>query len=162
MAWTKIPKEHHPLFHAAMPADKRAQAIQMFGGVAGKVNGNMFGGLFARSFMVKLSTDDHAEALKLDGAEPFDPMGNGVVMSNSVLMPEELLHDPTELRSWLRRAFDYVSTLPKKSKKAAKKPTAKKPTGKTVAPRKAKKKPAPKKARPAPKRAKAAKKPRKR
>src|SRR5262245_15326611 len=129
MAWTKIPKEHHPLFHAAMPADKRASALVMFGGVAGKVNGNMFGGLFGKSFMVKLSPADYAEAMALDGAAQFDPMGNGRIMSNSVLMPEETFHDPVELRSWLKRAFDHVSTLPKKTKT---KPAAKKPAKRAV------------------------------
>src|SRR5258706_5512092 len=117
MAWTKIPPEHHPLFRAALPADKRARAFQMFGGVAGKVNGNMFGGLFATSVMVKPSEEDQREALALDGAAPFSPMGNGRVMADSVLLPDEVMADPEQLRSWLRRAFEYTSTLPKKAPK---------------------------------------------
>lgn len=137
MAWTKIPKEHHPLFRAALPVDRRATSLQMFGAIAAKVNGHMFGSLFARSFMVKLSPADYAEAIALDGAEPFDPMGNGRVMGNSVLMPEETFLDPVELRSWLRRAFDHVSTLPKK--KAAKKPVVAKEKAKKKVKKKAKK-----------------------
>jgi TfoX/Sxy family transcriptional regulator of competence genes len=131
MAWVKIPKEHHALFVAALPKDKRVKTIAMFGGLAGTVNGNMFGGLFARSVMVKLGDADHTEAMKLDGAEPFDPMGNGRVMSNSVLLPETVMDESAELRGWLRKAFDYTSTLPAKKKPAvAKKPAAKTPAKK--------------------------------
>lgn len=146
MAWTKIPPEHHPLFRAALPDDKRVQAIQMFGGVAGKVNGHMFGGLFARSAMVKLSPDDQKAALALDGAVPFDPMGNGRVMSNSVLLPESVMDEPAELRSWLRRAFDYAATLPAKPAKPTStkaKPTKPEPAKPKPTKAKAAAKPAP-------------------
>jgi len=137
MAWVKIPKEHHPLFVAALPKDPRVKTLAMFGGLAGTVNGNMFGGLFARSIMVKLGEADRAEAMTLDGTEPFDPMGNGRVMADSVLLPEAVMDEPAELRAWLRKAFDYTATLPAKKRgakqpaakqqPAAKKPAAKKP-----------------------------------
>jgi len=127
MAWIKIPKEHHPLFYERIPKDKRVKTLQMFGAAAAKVNGHLFGSLFARSFMVKLSDADHAEALALDGAEKFDPMDTGRVMSNTVLMPESLMDEPDEMRAWLAKAFAYTSTLPPKRSKAAKraKPAAK-------------------------------------
>lgn len=131
MAWIKIPKENHAVFYERLPEDKRIQTLQMFGAAAAKVNGHLFGGLFARSFMVKLGDADHAEALALDGAERFDPMGNGGVMSNSVLMPESMMDEPDEMRAWLRRAFDYTVTLPAK-KAVAKKATTKKATTKKV------------------------------
>lgn len=114
MAWVKIPREHHALFYERLPADRRIQTLQMFGAAAAKVNGHLFGSLFARSFMVKLGDADRAEALALDGAEPFDPMGDGRVMSSGVLMPESLMDEPDEMRAWLRRAFDYALTLPVK------------------------------------------------
>ena len=41
-------------------------------------------------------------------------------------MPESLMEEPEELRAWVRRAFEYAATLPKKVKKAAK-PRARKP-----------------------------------
>ena len=119
MAWVKIPKEHHALFYARLPRDKRIQTLQMFGAAAAKVNGHLFGGLFAKSFMVKLGDDDHATALALDGAERFDPMGNGRVMSNSVLMPESLMDDADEMTVWLQKALDYAGTLPPKAAKPA-------------------------------------------
>ena len=39
MAWVKIPQEHHPLFHACLPRDQEVSTVNMFGGVAAKVNG---------------------------------------------------------------------------------------------------------------------------
>ena len=119
MAWTKIPPENHPLFRAALPADRRIETLQMFGGVAAKVNGNLFGGTFGRSVMLLLSEADRAAALALDGAAPFDPMGNGAKRSDKVQMPEWLMDEPAELRDWVRRAFEYAATLPRKSKRAA-------------------------------------------
>jgi TfoX/Sxy family transcriptional regulator of competence genes len=106
----------------------------MFGGIAAKVNGQMFAGLFAKSFIVKLSEADREEALALDGATPFDPMGNGRVMTHTIQMPEETFGDDAELRAWLVRALDYTVALPPKAAKpAAKKPAAKKPAAKKPA-----------------------------
>ena len=132
MAWVKIPADHHPVFLAALPKDRRVATLKMFGAVCGIVNGNMFAGLFGRSFMVKLSDADQKEALALDGAEPFDPMGNGRMMGNSVFMPEDVFGDDAELKAWMRRAFDYAATLPRKVKKV-KKVKAATPTAKPKA-----------------------------
>jgi TfoX/Sxy family transcriptional regulator of competence genes len=117
MAWVKIPKENHPILLAALPKDPRVRTVQMFGGVCGLVNGHIFGGLFARSIMVRLAPDDLREALALDGAEPFDPMGNKRVMADTALMPESVMDEPAELRDWLARGFAYTATLPPKQTK---------------------------------------------
>jgi TfoX/Sxy family transcriptional regulator of competence genes len=130
MTWTKIPAEHHAVFMAALPKDPRISTVKMFGGIAGMVNGQMFSGLFARSTLVKLSAADQQEALALDGSAPFDPMGNGRVMKDTVLLAEEVMDDPQVLRDWLRRSFDFALTLPKKARPPAKKPPAKKPPAK--------------------------------
>src|SRR5262249_15422473 len=106
MAWVKIPKENHPLFHAALPRDPRVSTVNMFGGVAAKVNGKMFAGLFARSAIVKLSAADLRAALALDGATVFDPMGNGRVMRDTVQLPDEVMDEPDELRAWFGKALD--------------------------------------------------------
>jgi len=142
VAWVKIPADHHSLFLAAVPKDPRVTTLKMFGGIAAKANGQMFAGLFARSFIVKLSDADRDEAMQLDGAEPFDPMGNGRIMGNTILMPEETFGDDPELRSWLRRALAYTLTLPPKAVTPKDTPVAK-------APAKAATKAAPAKAAPA-------------
>ena len=121
MGWVKIPPENHPLFRAALPRDPRIQTLNMFGGVAAKVNGNLFGGTFGRSIMLLLSPDDREAALALDGAAPFDPMGNGAKRSDKIQMPDSLMDEPDELRGWVKRAFDFAVTLPAKVKGAANK-----------------------------------------
>src|SRR5436190_11062042 len=128
MAWVKIPKEHHPIFLAAVP--KGATTKNMFGGIAAFVNNNMFGGLFARSIVVKLSAADQQAALAVDGSQPFDPMGNGVLMKDTILLGDGVMEDPAEIRAWLQRGYEYASTLPPKIKPAKKagKAAAAKPT----------------------------------
>src|SRR5438132_1120211 len=119
MAWVKVPAEHHPIFHAALPRDRRVSTAPLFGGVVAKVNGNIFAGLFGRGAIVQLSDQDRAAALALDGAGLFDPMGDGRARSDKIMLPETLMDEPDELRGWIGRAFAHVATLPAK---AAKKP----------------------------------------
>jgi hypothetical protein len=126
MAWVKVPAENHPLFHAALPADRRVQAMRLFGGVAAKVNGHIFAGLFGRSTMVWLPERDRAEALALEGASPFDPMGDGRARSDKVMLPESMMDDAHELRRWIACAFEGAAALPpKRTKKPTKKPAIK-------------------------------------
>jgi TfoX/Sxy family transcriptional regulator of competence genes len=101
--------------------------MKMFGGIAAKVNGHIFAGLFGRSSIVQLPEPERAEALALEGAGPFDPMGNGRVMSEKVMLPESMMADEEELRAWLSRAFQAALLLPPK--------TAKPPATKTARPK---------------------------
>ena len=64
MAWVKVPAENHPIFQAALPNDPRVDTLKMFGGVAAKVNGNVFAGLFGRSTMVFESMMQKAAELR--------------------------------------------------------------------------------------------------
>jgi TfoX/Sxy family transcriptional regulator of competence genes len=148
MAWVKIPAEHHPVFLAALPQDRRISTIQMFGGIAARANGYMFGGLFARSAIVRLSASDQRAALALDGAAPFDPMSNGRVMKDTIALPESVMEDPAELSDWLARAFAFTTTLPLKKKAPPRATTPGKPTPRpaTIAKVKAKAKAYPAKA----------------
>jgi TfoX/Sxy family transcriptional regulator of competence genes len=150
MAWIKVPVEHHPLFLAAVPKDRRVTTMRMFGGIAALINGHIFAGLFARSVIVRLSPDDQKTALALDGAGLFDPMGNGRTMTDTVLLPEDVIDDADELRSWLDRALAFAATKPPKPPKGLAKPAAAratklaKPTKPRAAPRRTKPKLAPK------------------
>jgi uncharacterized protein YdhG (YjbR/CyaY superfamily) len=119
MAWVKVPPENHPIFYAALPKDERVETMKMFGGVAAKVNGHLFAGLFGRSTMLLLAEPDRAAALALDGASFFDPMGDGRARSDKVMLPESTMTDPAALRGWLARAFKAASVLPKKDAKSA-------------------------------------------
>jgi TfoX/Sxy family transcriptional regulator of competence genes len=131
MAWVKVPAEHHPLFHAALPKDARVQTMRLFGGVAASANGNMFAGLFGRSAIVLLPEPERSKALALEGAGLFDPMGNGRVMSDKVMLPEAVMDDADELRAWINHAFRAAVLLPPKASKKA--PAAKKPARKVTA-----------------------------
>ena len=124
MAWIKVPAGHHPIFMAALPKDPRVETMKMFGGVAAKVHGNVFAGLFGASTMLLLPEDERAEALALKGAAPFDPMGDGRARSDKVMLPARLMKEPAELRRWIARAFKGAATLPAKA--AKKKSPAKK------------------------------------
>ena len=133
MAWVKVPPEHHPLFHAALPKDPRVQTMNMFGGVAAKVNGHIFAGLFGRSTMVWLQEPDKTEALALEGAGPFDPMGDGRARSDKVMLPESLMDDADGLRLWIARAFSGAAALPRKTKTKTKTKTKAKAKAETKA-----------------------------
>jgi hypothetical protein len=135
MAWVKVPPEHHPLFLAALPKDARVETMKMFGGVAAKVNGNFFAGLFGRSTMVWLPEPERAQALALEGASYFDPMGDGRMRSDKVMLPERMMREPAELRAWLLRSFAAAAKLPKKAEKKAEK-KAKKPKAAATRPAK--------------------------
>ena len=127
MAWIKVPAEHHPIFRAALPKDARVDILPMFGGLAAKVNGNFFAGLFGRSAIVWLPEDERAEVLALDGASYFDPMGDGR-RSDKVMLPEAMMEEPDELRRWIARSFKAAAKLPLKVKAPKKKTAAKKKT----------------------------------
>src|SRR4051812_16576181 len=116
MAWVKVPPEHHSIFRAALPNDPRVETKQMFGGIAAKVNGHVFAGLFGRSTMVWLPEHDRADALALPGAAPFDPMGDGRARSNKVMLPRAMMVQPAALRRWIGRAFSAAARLPPKVK----------------------------------------------
>jgi hypothetical protein len=132
MAWVKVPPENHPLFLAALPKDSRVETMKMFGGIAARVNGHIFAGLFGRSTMVWLAEPDRSAALALEGAEPFDPMGDGKRVSDKVMLPEAFMDETEELRAWIQRAFVAASSLPRKAAKVARarKPAAPKRGGK--------------------------------
>jgi TfoX/Sxy family transcriptional regulator of competence genes len=119
MAWIKVPPENHPIFHAALPNDPRVETLKMFGGVAARVNGHVFAGLFGRSTMVWLPEPERAAALALEGAASFDPMGDGRARSEKIMLPESMMTKPAELRRWLARAFKGAAALPAKAPKKA-------------------------------------------
>jgi TfoX/Sxy family transcriptional regulator of competence genes len=135
MAWVKIPKEHHPIFEAALPRDDRIETRVMFGGLAAMVNGQMMGGLWGTSAVVKLSPADYA-AVEEKGGVPFDPMGNGRTMEGSIVLPESEFSDRSRLAAWLAKSFAYVVTLPPKKKAAPAKKAAAPVAKKAAAPRK--------------------------
>ena len=127
MAWTKTPIENHELFRVALPRDPRIVQKKMFGCLVGMVHGRMYAATFGRSVFIRLSPEDRAEALRLDGAEIWDPRGLGGERE-TIFFPETIMDERDELRAWLQRGLAYSLTLPAKKKpRPKKKAAAKKP-----------------------------------
>ncbi len=126
MAWTKTPVENDELFRATLPRDPRISFRKMFGCLVALVHGRMYAATFGRSVFIRLAPAELAEALRLDGAEMFDPGKRGGIRE-MVLFPESVMDERDELRTWLQRGLAYSLTLPPKPEPAVKKPRVKKP-----------------------------------
>src|SRR5579859_7806826 len=119
MTW-RSPAELVKLFEDALDNWPGAQIRKMFGYPAGFVNGQMFTGLHEDKMFVRLSPDDLAALMRIEGAAPFAPM-QGRPMREYAVIPASMLHDSKALHDWLVKAFDYTQSLPPKAKKPPKK-----------------------------------------
>lgn len=109
------------LFASVMPDDPRVVVKPMFGSLGAFVNGNMFAGLFADRIGVKLlDAEARAELAATEGAGPFGPEERP--MGGYLAVPAAWAHEPERIAQWVSRAFDDVSTLPKKPPKPSKPP----------------------------------------
>lgn len=113
-------KEH---FRSVLPPNPEVVVKPMFGNLGAFVNGNMFAGLFGSTIGVKLSPDDRAELETTERTLPFGPEERP--MGDYVGLPEiwnaEGEGDEARAKTWVAKAFDYVSGLPPKEAKSAKK-----------------------------------------
>jgi TfoX/Sxy family transcriptional regulator of competence genes len=114
MKLEKSPQELIELFESVQPGPP-AQARQMFGYPACFVNGNMFMGLHADRFIVRLPEDERAK-LTTAGGTAFEPMP-GRPMKEYVVLPEAVLKDKRKLKTWIGKALAYGSSLPPKAPK---------------------------------------------
>lgn len=129
-SWKKSPAHLVAMFSAALPSHPDLVRKPMFGYPAAFAYGNMVGGLFEDSVVIRLGKEGAAKAIANGGATQFAPMP-GRTMTGYVLVPASDIENRDALRSWLQRALDYTLTLPKKPPKAvAKKVTAAKGKGK--------------------------------
>jgi hypothetical protein len=74
---------------AADLAGAGVKASSMFGMPTLKLNGKAIGGLWGDAMTFKLTPDALADALRLDGAQQFDPSGMGRPMKAWVVVPLE-------------------------------------------------------------------------
>lgn len=112
-SFEKSPPELVARFDAAAERFPIAQRRKMFGYPAMFVGGNLVTGLFAESWMIRLSEDDLAELLALPGATPFSPMA-GRTMKGYATLPSDIVADDGALDGWLTRAVEFGKTLPAK------------------------------------------------
>ena len=74
----------------------------------------MFTGLHEENWVLRLSESDREE-IKKQGAQPFVPMGR--TMKEYVLIPELIKNNSIDLKGWIQRSLEFVSSLPPKAKK---------------------------------------------
>jgi hypothetical protein len=74
-------------FDAAGNSIAGAEAGQMFGKRCYKFEGKPIVSFFNNCMVFKLSGEAHSDALSLDGAQLFDPAGNGRAMKEWVQVP---------------------------------------------------------------------------
>jgi TfoX/Sxy family transcriptional regulator of competence genes len=118
MAWRKSPPELIALFDSVVPHKPGVVAKPMFGYPACFVNGHMFMGLHQENMIVRLSEEDRAEALKVDGSKIFEPMP-GRAMKEYVSLAPAVLQNKDGVRAWAARALAYAGALPSKAAKKA-------------------------------------------
>ena len=97
----------------------------MFGNLGAFVNGNMFMGLFGASIGVKVPDAETQKVMKFGGG-PFGPAERP--MSGYGSPPTSTT--PAKARSWIAKSFVYVSALPPKPVKGAKKTEGQSPRAK--------------------------------
>src|ERR1041384_7737068 len=112
MEYKKAPDEVKQAFADALPDDPIVERKLMFGYPSMYVNGNMVGGVHEDNIVVRLPEGPRAEALALEGAAPFTPMGRP--MKEYVVLPKTMHADRDALAGWLTRAIAYGATLPVK------------------------------------------------
>jgi TfoX/Sxy family transcriptional regulator of competence genes len=118
MKMEKSPPELEQTFAQVFPDDPRAERRKMFGFPAGVVNGNMFGSLFEKDFVLRLGDADRQLMVNDYGAGQFEPMGRP--MTGYVTVPVAIVAETERLREWVQRAFEYAAALPAKEKKPPK------------------------------------------
>lgn len=121
--WKPAPAEVVARFNDVVASIPDIQARKMFGYPAAFVNGNMVGGLFQESMMLRLAPADRATIEKDFGAKPFEPMP-GRVMREYVTVPATILDSKPRLRTWIEKAATFTRSLPAKPAGPAKKPAA--------------------------------------
>jgi hypothetical protein len=84
---------------------------KMFGMPSVRVNGNAFLGFYKGELVCKLTGDAHAAALKLKGAQLFDPSEMNRPMKEWVQIPEA---HAAKWKKFAQEALKYASSLPAK------------------------------------------------
>jgi hypothetical protein len=101
-------------YEAALPADPRAKAGQMFGHPCAFVNGNMFFGTFAQSVIARVG-EARVAALAREGLGVFEPR-EGRAWREYVQVPLGA-RDEATVAALAREALEHTASLPPKKKR---------------------------------------------
>ena len=91
---------------------KNTQSKKMFGGICHLLDGNMFCGIYKDFLILRLGEEECKEALKLPFSHPFDITGKP--MKGWVMVEKEGFKSDDDLKAWLVKAEEFVTTLPSK------------------------------------------------
>lgn len=93
---------------------KNTDSKKMFGGVCHLLKGNMFCGVYKDFLILRLGEKGAEEALRSPDARPFDITGKP--MKGWVMVHKQGIDREEELETWLKKARDFVNTLPAKKR----------------------------------------------
>jgi len=85
---------------------------KMFGGVGFLHQGNLLVGIWKNSLIARLGPEQAALALREPNVARFDITGKP--MKGWVLVEPEGIETDEQLRGWIDKSLDFVSTLPSK------------------------------------------------
>ena len=85
---------------------------KMFGGVGFLHHGNMLVGVWKHSLIARLGPEQAAIALDQPHVVEFDITGKP--MKGWVMVEPEGIETDEQLREWIGKSLDFVSTLPRK------------------------------------------------
>ena len=88
---------------------------RMFGGLAFLLRGLMFVGVSDTSLMARVGKVNHADSLRREYVREMDFTGKS--MNGYVFVDEPGIRSTKQLRFWLDRCEQFVSTLPPKHSK---------------------------------------------
>ena len=101
---------------SAKPVERK-----MFGGIAWMVGGHMCVGVMGDDLLLRLGDDGAEKALKNANVRPMEFQGKQ--MKNFLRVAPKATSKEKDLRAWIGKGLDFVTSLPPKEKK---KPTKKK------------------------------------
>ena len=88
---------------------------KMFGGIAFMVNDHMCVGVINEDLVLRLGDDEGEAALEDPNVRPMDFTGRP--MKNFLFVSPEGVRNEEDLRGWIKKAHDFVLTLPPKKPK---------------------------------------------
>ena len=108
---THDPKLLQPILAGAAPPDLDVTFRPMFGGLFAYADGKPFASLSDIGLALKFVGNERDAMLALPGAVPLRYEPDQPASKSYVVVPERMLSEPGELRSWVIRS---VSSLPAK------------------------------------------------
>lgn len=101
-----------------LPKNGLVTERRMFGSLAYMYRNNMVCGIMQDGLMARVGPEYYEEALKKEFTSEMDLTGRP--MKNIVLVSIDGLDEEEELKFWIGKCMDFVSTLPPKEKKEKK------------------------------------------